>query len=82
MLGRHILHIIMIFSLEQIMINKCAATSCRSGYVKHKTKHITRFHFALKNFELNRLWIQFVNRKDWKRAKHSVLCELQVHRSG
>ena len=28
------------------------------------------------NFELNRLWIRFVNRKDWKPTKHSVLCEL------
>ena len=72
MLPRHILDIIIIFSLEQIMDNKCATPSCRSGYAKHETKHITRFHFPLKNFELNRLWIQFVNRKDWKSTKHKL----------
>ena len=67
------------------MVNKCAAPSCRSGYAKNETKHITKFHFPLKNFELNRLWIRFVNRKDWKPTKHSVLCELHFeeveHRS-
>ena len=36
----------------------------------------SEFHFPLKNFELNRLWILFVNRKHWKPTKHSVLCEL------
>ena len=76
---RHIPGNIIIFSLEQIMVNKRPAPSCRSGYAKNETKHITKFHFPLKNFELNRLWIRFVNRKDWKptkRKKHSVLCEL------
>ena len=77
MLARHIPDIIIIFSLEQIMVNKCAAPSCRSGYAKNETKHTTKFHFPLKNFELNRLWIQFVNRIDWKPTKHSVLCELR-----
>ena len=68
------------------MVNKCAAPSCRSGYAKNETKHITEFHFPLKNLELNRLSIRFVNRKDWKPTKHSVLCQLhfeerEVHRS-
>ena len=76
MLAKHILDIIIIFSLEQIMVNKYAAQSCRSGYAKNETKHITKFHFPLKNFELNRLWIRFVNHKYWKPTKHSVLCEL------
>ena len=76
MLPRHIPGNIIIFSLEQIMVNKRPAPSCRSGYAKNETKHITKFHFPLKNFELNRLWIRFVNRKDWKPTKHSVLCEL------
>ena len=58
------------------MVNKCSAPSCRSGYAKNETKHITKFYFPLKNFELNRLWIRFVNRKDWKPTKHSVLGEL------
>ena len=76
MLARHIRDIIIIFSSEQIMVNKCAAPSCRSGYAKNETKHITKLHFPLKNYELNRLWIRFVNRKDWKLTKHSVLFEL------
>ena len=58
------------------MVNKCAAPSCRSGYAKNETKHITEFQFPLKNLELNRLSIRFVNCKDWKPTKHSVLCEL------
>ena len=44
MLARHIPDIIIIFSLEQIMVNKCAAPSCRSGYAKKETKHIKKFH--------------------------------------
>ena len=53
MLARYILDIIVIFSLEQRMVNKCAVPSCRSGYAKNETRHITKFHFPLKNFELN-----------------------------
>ena len=34
------------------------------------------FIFPLKDFELNRLWIRYVNQKDWKPRKYSVLCEL------
>ena len=75
MLARHIPDIL-IFSLEQIIVNYCAAPSCPSGYTKNETKHIAKFHFPLKNFKLNRLWIRFVNRKDCKPTKHSVLYEL------
>ena len=76
MLARHIAHIITIFFLEQIMVSKCAAPSYRSDYVMPRTKqNISQFYFPLKNFELNRLWIRFVNHKDWKPTKHSVLCE-------
>ena len=39
-------------------------------------QNITKFHFPLKNFELNRLWIRFVNRKEWKPTNHSFLCEV------
>ena len=49
MLARHIPDIIIIFSLEQIMVNKCTAPSCRSGYAKNERKHIRKFHFPLKN---------------------------------
>ena len=81
MFARHILDIIIIFSLEQIMVNKCAAPSCRSVSAKKGTKHITKFHFPLKNFKLNRLWIRFVNRKDWKPTKDSVYMSFILNRS-
>ena len=55
MLTTHNPDIIIIFPLKQIMVNECAPPSCRSGYAKNETKHITKFHFPLKNFELNRL---------------------------
>ena len=50
MLARHILDIIIIFYLEQIMVNKYAAPSCQSGCTKNETKNITKFHFPLKKF--------------------------------
>ena len=33
-------------------------------------------NFPLKNAELKRQWIRFVNRRDWLATKHLVLCEL------
>ena len=74
MLARHIPGIIIIYnnSLKRIMVNKCAAL----GYAKNETKHITKFHFLLKTFELNRPWIRFVNRNNWKPTKLSVFSEL------
>ena len=51
MLARHILdNINIIFSLEQIMINKCAAPSCRFGYAKSGKKHIAKFYFLFEKF--------------------------------
>ena len=44
--------------------------------VKKKKKQIPKFYFPLKNAELNKQWIRFVNRKDWLAMKYSVLCEL------
>ena len=32
------------------MVNKCAAPSCRSGYSKNETKHITKFIFSFEKF--------------------------------
>ena len=48
----------------------------RFGYAKNETKHITKFHFLLKTFELNKPWIRFVNRNNWKPTKLSVFSEL------
>ena len=58
------------------MVNKCAAPKCTSGYTSNEKKQIAKFHFSLKNAELNKQCIRFVNRRDWLTKKHSVLCEL------
>ena len=57
------------------MVNKCAAPKCQTGYTS-STRKLSSFHFPLKNEELNKKWIRFVNRSDWVPTKHSVLCEL------
>ena len=49
---------------------------CTSGYASNEKKQIAKFYFPLKNAELNKQWIRFVNRKDWLATKHSMLCEL------
>ena len=58
------------------MFNKCAAPKCASGYASNENKQIAKFHFPLKNAELKRQRIRFVNRRDWLAVKHLVLCEL------
>ena len=57
------------------MVNKCVASKCQTGYTS-STKKLSSFHFPLKNEELNKKWISFVNKSDWVPTKHSVLCEL------
>ena len=52
------------------------APKCASGYASNEKKQIPKFHFPLKNAELKRQWIRFLNRKDWLAMKHLVLCEL------
>ena len=54
------------------MVNKCAAPKCQTGYTS-STRKLSSFHFPLKNEELNKKWIRFVNRSDWVPTKHSVL---------
>ena len=58
------------------MFNKCAAPKCTSGYASNEKKQIAKFNFPLKNAELKRQWVRFVNRRDWLATKHLVLCEL------
>ena len=40
------------------------------------TRKLSSFYFPLKNKELNKKLICFVNRNDWVPTKHSVLSEL------
>ena len=58
------------------MVNKFAAPKCTSGYASNEKKPRSKFHFPLKNAELNKQWIRFVNKRDWPATKHSMLCEL------
>ena len=58
------------------MVNKCAAPMCNPGYASNEKKQIAKSRFPLKNAELNKQWIRFINRRDLLATKHSVLCEL------
>ena len=55
------------------MFNKCATPKCTSGYASDEKKQIAKFHFPLKNADLKKQWIRFVNRRDWLAWKHSAL---------
>ena len=52
------------------MLNTCVISNCKAGYKKsqHKVDYITEkllgFDFPLKDQELNKKWITFINRKD------------------
>ena len=58
------------------MVNKFAEPNCTSGFATNEKKPSAKFHFPLKNAELNKKWIRFVIKRDWLALKHSVLCEL------
>ena len=59
-----------------IMVNKCAAVTCKSGYASNNGKSITKFNFPMQNTNLLEKWARFVNRQGWSPSVHSVLCEL------
>ena len=62
------------------MVNTCVVAYCTTGYKKrqHKINVIPEkfpvFRFPLKNPELNRKWIRFVNRIDWASTRRSGVC--------
>ena len=58
-----------------IIVNKCVAFGCKTGY-NSSLEDITvaSFHFLLKNQQLLNYWIRFVN-SDWVPSPKSVLCE-------
>ena len=73
MLARHIPDIIIIFSLEQIMVNKCAAPSCRSGYTKNKIKH--KISFSFEKFRTEQV-VDSICQPQRLEANKTVLCGL------
>ena len=54
------------------MVNKFAAP--KLFLVRKETKY--KIHFPLKNAELNKQRIRFVNKRDWLATKYSILCKL------
>ena len=57
------------------MINACVVFGCKSGYSSQSHK-VSGFSFLFKKPDLLILawWIKFVNRKNWKPSKHSIIC--------
>ena len=62
------------------MIITCVVVYYKTGYKKrqHKINVIPEnfpvFRFPLKNPELNKKWIRFVNRRDWAPTRRSNVC--------
>ena len=55
----------------QGMVNKFAVLKCNEKKPSEKFHH-----FSLRNAELNKQWILFVNKRDRLATNHSMLCEL------
>ena len=53
----------------------CCSEVC-FWYASNEKKQIVKFLFPLKNVELNKQWILFVERWDWIATKHSMLYKL------
>ena len=53
------------------MPNKCAIFNCKTNYAGGAKDSTVSFP---RDDNLRQKWIQFVNRKDWKWSKHSVIC--------
>ena len=62
-----------------IMVNKCVAYGCKTGYesTSKNKQSIASFHFPLNKTELLDQWTRFVNRPDWTPSSNSVLCQNQ-----
>ena len=52
---------------------KCCVVSCRSNYDVDK-EAVFSFPDELKENDLRRRWIRFVNRKDWKPTASFFIC--------
>ena len=65
---------------DVILVNTCVGAYCKTGCKKrqHQIHAIPEkfpvFRFPLKNSELNRKWIRFVNRRDWAPTRRSGIC--------
>lgn len=61
------------------MVNKCAVFGCKRGYESKEQQNYEYHAFYFPSGEnkehLLPAWVKFVNRKDWKPTKNSVICE-------
>jgi len=64
-----------------IMVYKCAAVGCKSGYKSHETDSSVTFHRFPNNAELREKWRRANPRKDFVPTEHSRLCSLHFHPS-
>ena len=53
------------------MVNKCRIYNCRSNYAGEN--HTVNFSFP-RDDDLKKIWVRFVNRKDWSPSNSSVIC--------
>ena len=53
------------------MVNKCCIYNCRSNDAREN--HTVVFLFP-RDDDLKKIWVRFVNRKDWFPSNSSVLC--------
>ena len=61
--------------LNHIMVNKCVAYGCKTGYISSlEDRKVASFHFPLKKSTVTKLF-HFLNGNDWVPSPNSVLCE-------
>ena len=53
------------------MVNKCCIYNCRSDYAGEN--HTVVFSFP-RDDDLKKIWVIFVNRKDWSPSNSNVIC--------
>ena len=65
------------------MVNKCCVYGCDSNYESSNVKNVAVFAFPSveKKPKLGKIWITFVNRKDWNPSKWSKICEFHFEMS-
>ena len=58
-------------SRKQAMVCKCCVVDCRSNYAGEERTTVLSFP---KEESLRKIWIKFVNRKDWEPTPLSFIC--------
>ena len=53
------------------MVNKCSVVGCNSNY---KSGEQAPVFGSPKDEDMKKLWVKFINRKDWSVTKTSFIC--------